>query len=105
MERESNTDCDCSADIESQILQYRPNSNPENSAGIRAESPILSLMEHYMLTRAANLWDGPKYASYRRKEARLRSSVIHDWPLCLDPAPIALSDAGFFFTGRTYILF
>ena len=44
MERESNIDCDRSADIEPQIMGYRSNSNPENSA-IRAESPILPLTE------------------------------------------------------------
>jgi len=54
MERESNTDCDCSVDIEPQIMEYQPNSNPEKSAGIRAESPILSLTDHYVLTRAIN---------------------------------------------------
>ena len=85
MERESKTDCDCSADIEPQIMEYRPNSNPENSAAIRAESPILPLTEHYVLSRATNVWDGPKYATYRTKGARLRSFVIHDWPLGLDP--------------------
>jgi len=105
MERESNTDCDCSADIEPQIMEYWPNSNPENSASIRGKSTILSLTEHYLLTRATNVWDGPKYATYRRKETRLRSFVIHAWPLGLDPAPSVLSDAGFFYTGRTYILF
>lgn len=59
MENESNTDCDRSTDIQSQINEYRPNSNPENSVGIRAESPILSLTEHHVLPHAIKVRDGP----------------------------------------------
>lgn len=69
-----------SADIGPQRMEYRPNSNPENSASIRAESPILSLTEHNVMNRAMNRWDGPKYTTYSTKDARLRSFVINDWP-------------------------
>jgi len=67
MDSESNNDCDWSADIEPQIMLYLPNSNPENNAANRAESLILQLSEHYVLTRATNVWDGPKYVTYRTK--------------------------------------
>ena len=78
-------------------MEYRPNSNPENSVGIRPESPILTLTEHYLLSCAVNLWDRSKYATKSTKETRLRSFIIHDWPHGLQPALNASSDAGFFF--------
>jgi hypothetical protein len=105
MEHKSYTAFDRSTDIGPQIMEHRPNSNPENSAVIRAESPILSLTERYILTRVTNLWDGSKYVTYRTKEARVRSFIIRDWTHVLDPAPNALSDACFFFTGRIHIIF
>jgi len=95
MEHESKT-----ADIGPQIREYRPNSNSENSTCIRAESPILSLTEHYMLNHAINCWDGPKYTTYNTSDARLRSFVINDWPHDLQPSPNALSEAGFFYTRK-----
>jgi len=77
-------------------MKYRPNSNPENFAGIIAESAILSLPEHCVLTSAINPWDGPNYATNSTYEARLRSSVIYDCPHGLNPGTNTLSDAGFF---------
>jgi hypothetical protein len=41
-------------------MEHWPNSKTENAAGIRTESPILSLTVQYVLTRATNHWDGPK---------------------------------------------
>ena len=78
MEYKSDTACDRSTDIGSQILEHRPNSNPENSAGTRTESPILSLREHYVQTRATNLWNVPKYVTYRKKNAYDLSSSTTD---------------------------
>ena len=71
-------------------------SNSKSDTSSRAESPILSLTEHYVFNRATNQCDGPKYVTYGTKEARLRSFIIHDWPHVLDPATSALSDAVFF---------
>ena len=95
MEHESNT-----AFIGPHIKDYRRNSNPENSASIRAESPILLLTEHYVMNRATSFWDGPKFTIYSSKDARLRYFVISNWPHDLKPVPDALCKAGFFFTGR-----
>ena len=58
-----------SVHIEPQIMEYRPNSYPDNSAIIRAESPILSLPGHYVLNLDINCWDDPKYTTYSTKEA------------------------------------
>ena len=104
MDHESNTDYDCSTDVEQPITEYRSNSNPQNFIDIRGESPIFSLTETYVLTRAIIHWDGLKYAYYSTQEARLKSFVIHDWPQGLNAKPNALSDAGFL-KRRTYILF
>ena len=81
------------ADIGPQIMEYRPNSNPENSS---AESPT----EHYVMNRAINFWDGPKFINCSTKEARLRSFVIYEWPHDVIPTPDALSQTGFFAVGR-----
>jgi len=87
-------------------MEYRPNSKPEeNSIALNTESFPLPLSEHYILTRAVNVWDGPKFVTYRTNDARLKSFVIHEWPLEWHPKPSALSDAGFFYTGKTYMLF
>jgi len=101
MKRESNIECDCSDDIGPQIMEYRPNSNPENSAGIRSELPILSLTEQYALTRCINLWDRPKYGTYITKEACLRYFVILYWSHGLHSAPNALNETGYFFACKT----
>ena len=60
MENNSDTNCDRSTYIGSQIMEYQPNSKPENSdksTGIIVESHNLLLTEHYILTRAINHWD------------------------------------------------
>jgi hypothetical protein len=58
MDNKSNNNCDRSGP---QIMEHRPNSKSDTSADIiRAESPIRSLTEHYVLNRAINQWDGPK---------------------------------------------
>jgi len=109
MERESDIECDddCLIITEdetdcSQIMQYRPNSKPEEkSTALNTESFPLPLSEHYILTRAVDVWDGPKFVTFRTKEARLKSFVIHEWPLEWHPKPSALSAAGFFYTGKT----
>ena len=88
MEHESNT-----ADFGPQIMEHRPKSNPENS---RAES----LTKHYVMNRAINFWDGPKFITCSTKEARLRSFVVYEWPHDLNPTPDDLSEAGFFAVGR-----
>jgi len=52
-------------------MEYRPNSNPEMSAGIRAEPPILPLTERFVMNRRAmTRWDGPTYTSYSTNAAR-----------------------------------
>ena len=90
----------------SQIMEYRPNSKPEeNSIALNTESLPLPLSAHYILTRAINVWDGPNYVTYRTNDARLKSFVIHEWPLERHPKPSALSDAGFFYTAKTYMIF
>ena len=76
-------------------MQYKPNSNPENSGGIRTESLILRLTEHFVMNRAMTRWDGPPYTSYSTNEARLRSFVITNWPQGMKPAREILSAAGF----------
>jgi len=80
MERHSNNVSDRPADIEPQRMEYSPHSNPENSASVRAESRVLSLTGHYVMNRATNHWEGPKYITYSTKDARLRSFAINDWP-------------------------
>jgi hypothetical protein len=86
-------------------MEHRPNSESDTSTGIRAESPILSLTEHYVLTHATNQWDGPKYVTYSTKGERLRYLIIHEWSHVLEPAPNTLSDPDFFFTGKIHIIF
>lgn len=91
MEHESKT-----ADIGPQIMEYRPNSNPENS-----KSTNLSLTEHYVINHVISCWNGPRYSTYNTSDARLRSFVINEWPHdFLHPTPNALSEAGFFYTGN-----
>jgi len=61
MENKSDSACDRSTYIGHQIMEHRPSSKSDTSADIsRAESPILSLTEHYVMTHAINQWDGPK---------------------------------------------
>jgi len=87
-------------------MEHRTNSKPDVSADIsRAESLILSLTGHYVLTRAMNRWDGPKYVTYSTQEALLGSFIIHDCAHVLEPAPNALSDPGFIFTGKIRTMF
>ena len=112
MEREADDDCliimadeaDCSLVDEtdcSQIMEYRPNSKPEEKwTALKTESVPLPLSEHYILTRAVDVWDGPKFVTFRTKEARLKSFVIHEWPLEWHPKPSASIAAGFFYTGK-----
>ena len=96
MEYKSDTTCNRSTNIGPQIMEYRPNSKRDPSADIsKVESPILSLTEHYIITRTINQWVGPKYLTYSTQEARLRSFITYDWPHVLQPTPSALSDAGF----------
>jgi len=52
-----------------QVMEHRPNSEPDTPS--EAESPILSLTEHYILNRAINKWHGPKYVTYNTQETRL----------------------------------
>jgi len=49
MENKSNTNCDR---LGPQIMEHRPNSKSDISS--RAEPPILSLTEHYVLNRSIN---------------------------------------------------
>ena len=76
IENKSNTSCDCSGP---QVMEHGPNSKSDISS--KTESPILSLTEYYVLYRAINLWNGPKYVPYNTKEARLRSFIFHNWPM------------------------
>ena len=90
---------DRSADIGPQRMEHRPNSIPEIYERVRAESPSLSLIDHYVKNRVITRWEGPKYTSYNTKDARLRSFIINDWPHDLNPTPEALCEAGLFFHG------
>jgi len=101
MEDETDIAYDCS-----QIMEYRPNSKPEEkSTALKTESLPLPLSEHYILTRAINVCDGPKYVTYRTNYVHLKSFFIHEWPLERHPKTSALSDAGYLYTGKTYMLF
>ena len=59
-------------DIGSQnINESRPNSSPENSTRIPRQSITQdAVLEHYVLTRAIDHWNGPKYETYKDKSAR-----------------------------------
>ena len=81
-------------------MEYRPNSNPEGSERVRAETLAFFLTEHYVMNRAINQWEAPKYITYDRDDARLRSFYTNEWPHGLNPAPNAFSEAGLFFTGK-----
>jgi len=49
-------------------MEHRPNSNPDTSSDVsRAELPILSLTEHYILSHGTNQWDGPKCVTQSTK--------------------------------------
>jgi len=54
--------------------------------------------EHYDLKQAVNLWQGPKYTDYCSLIDRVRSFQDSNWP-DLNPTPISLAEAGFFFNG------
>ena len=107
MEHKSNT-----ADIGPQIMEYRPNSVPENSTSIKAESSphplesplnsLIEVMEHYVLKNITGSWDRPKHKSYITKEERLRSYVLHEWPRDVIPITDALREAGFFAIGKNF---
>ena len=57
------------------------------------------LCEEYIMDRATNRWDGPAYLSYTSRTGRLRSYV--NWPhACSNLSPAALSEAGFFHSGK-----
>ena len=87
-------------------MEHRLNSKPDTSAVFsKSESPIPSLTEYYILTRAINHWDETKYVTYSTKEASLQYFIIHDWPHVLEPAASALSDASFSFTGKIRPIF
>ena len=65
MANKSDTTCDRSTEIGSQIMEHRLNSKPDTSAVFsKSESPIPSLKEYYILTRAINHWDETKYVTY-----------------------------------------
>ena len=95
VKNKSNITCDPFTDIGPQIIEHRPNSKTDTSADNRAESPILSLTEHYVMTHTINQWVGPKYLMYSTKGTCLRSFIIHDWSHVLETALTVLSDAGF----------
>ena len=80
-------------DIESlTIMESRPNSSTENSTRVPLQSITQdAVLEHYVLTRAIDHWNGPKYETYNDKSSRLRTFFIHDWPHMMDLPPNALS--------------
>jgi len=78
MQHKSNSKFERSADIGRPKMEDRPNSNPENSAGIRTESPILPLTEHFVINSVMTRWDGPTYTSYSTNGAGLSSFVINN---------------------------
>jgi hypothetical protein len=100
MENKSITNCDRRG---LQITEHLPNSKSDTSS--KAESPILSLAEHYVLNRAINQWDGPNYVTYCTKGTRLRSSNIHEWSHVLEPATIRFERSLFSFTGKIRRIF
>jgi len=70
---------DRSADIGPQRMEHRPNSIPEGYERVRAHSPILSLIDHFVKNCAITRWEGPKYASYNTKAARsLTNQLVED---------------------------
>ena len=88
-------------------MEYRPNSTSENSTTRLPLRSITqdSVLEHYVLTRAIDHWFGSKYDTSNGKSSRLQTFVVHDWPRMLDFTPNALSEAGFFFTGKILTIF
>ena len=76
MENKSDHTCVRSTDIGPQIMEHRPNSKRDPSVDIsRVEWPILSLTENYVITRAINQLDGPKYETYSTQVTLLISFI------------------------------
>ena len=92
-------------DKESQsIMESRPNFSPENSTRVPLQSITQdAVLEHYVLTRAIDHWNGPKYETDNDKSARLQTFFIHYWPHIIYLPPNDLSEAGFFFTGMILV--
>ena len=89
------------------IMEHESDSEPVSlSTSLPLQSSTkYSVFEHYVLTRATAHQDGPKYVTYNTKSSRLQTLVIHDRPHMLDITPNALSEAGFFFTGKIHTIF
>jgi hypothetical protein len=91
-------------------MECRPNLSLERrSEDIPPHSPIPALTEHFVMKRAINLWTGPRHPTYNSLVQRIRS-YKNNWPADGKPSPTALSEAGFYYTGKrtsknsTYII-
>lgn len=83
-------------------MENRPNSRPDFSVDAGPEAPDSELLEVLVMNRAMNVWEGPRY-SVITPILRVRSYIT--WPQDINPTPEALSRAGFFYTGKTYLHF
>jgi len=81
------------------VLEYRPNSGPEQRPNdIGPDSHNFPLSEYLTIQRATIIWDEPRHTSYNSKTARLRSYV--NWAHGRNPSSESLSAAGLFYTGE-----
>jgi hypothetical protein len=58
--------------------------------------------EHYVLKRAINYWQAPRHPTYNSLSARLQS--FKNWPHNETQTPEALSEAGFYYDGKNFLL-
>ena len=76
-----------------------PNSVLQDIQNMRPISPNPALAEHLILKRAITNWPTPVHSDYKTLAARLAS--FRDWPYTSVQTPESLSEAGFFYSGKT----
>ena len=76
-----------------------PNYVLQDIQNIRLISPNPALTEHLILKRAVKDWQTPVHSDNKALDARLAS--FKEWPYTAVQTPESLSEAGFFYSGKT----